>query len=201
MHVLRNVSFASQEFQEQQERREDLKQQIALAATKLLQDPEQTLSRAAAPTPARQLQRRSGEPTSLPLLSECPPPILLYNQLWLLRQQIALAATKLLQDPEQHSRKLQPLTQLVSSRDNVVSAILCTLWHPMLVSSRSDSCLTRIALSGRRVLRLVVRESPCCRLQGWPCCCSGRRVHKVLSRATRSSCPQRRSWPCQSFGC
>ena len=65
MHVLRSVSFASQEFQEQQERREDLKQQIALAATKLLQD------------------------------------------------------------PEQHSRELQPLLQLVSSRDKVVSQLSC----------------------------------------------------------------------------
>ena len=38
-----------------------------------------------------------------------------------LKQQIALAATRLLQDPEQHSRELQPLIQLVSSRDEVVS--------------------------------------------------------------------------------
>ena len=65
MHVLRNVPIASQEFQEQQERREDLKQQIALAATKLLQD------------------------------------------------------------PEQHSRELQPLLQLVSSRDEVVNQLSC----------------------------------------------------------------------------
>ena len=65
MHVLRSVPFASQEFQEQQERREELKQQIALAATKLLQD------------------------------------------------------------PEQHSRELHPLTQLVSSRDEVVSHSFC----------------------------------------------------------------------------
>ena len=39
-----------------------------------------------------------------------------------LKQQIALAATRLLQDPEHHSRELQPLVQLVSSRDDVVSA-------------------------------------------------------------------------------
>ena len=38
-----------------------------------------------------------------------------------MKQQIALAATRLLQDPEQHSRELQPLVQLVSSRDDVVS--------------------------------------------------------------------------------
>ena len=38
-----------------------------------------------------------------------------------LKQQIALAATKLLQDPENHSRELQPLVQLVSSKDEVVS--------------------------------------------------------------------------------
>ena len=37
-----------------------------------------------------------------------------------LKQQIALAATKLLQDPEQYSRELQPLIQLVNSRDEVV---------------------------------------------------------------------------------
>ena len=39
-----------------------------------------------------------------------------------MKQQIALAATKLLHDPEQHCRELQPLIQLVSSRDEVVSA-------------------------------------------------------------------------------
>lgn len=38
------------------------------------------------------------------------------------KQQIALVATKLLHDPEQHCRELQPLIQLVSSRDEVVSA-------------------------------------------------------------------------------
>ena len=37
------------------------------------------------------------------------------------KQQIALVATKLLHDPEQHCRELQPLIQLVGSRDEVVS--------------------------------------------------------------------------------
>ncbi len=58
-----------------------------------------------------------------------------------LKQQIALAATKLLQDPEQHSRELQPLIQLVSSRDEVVSQRpTCTSTHDTLRRADSKSC-------------------------------------------------------------
>ncbi len=55
-----------------------------------------------------------------------------------LKQQIALAATRLLQDPEQHLRELQPLIQLVSSRDEVVSQRwTCACSHD--IPSRADS--------------------------------------------------------------
>ena len=73
------------------------------------------------------------------------------------KQQIALVATKLLHDPEQHCRELQPLIQLVSSRDEVVSASGIVLALAML-----EDCLVIAAdrwfeSEGCRILQYVRR--------------------------------------------